>query len=124
MSACLPGVIVPILWSSAQARAPSIVANSRTSRCVSVGANAVSGVSVNARIRSCTSAVRICVNISPGTLETTSMLNDGRTPRATSRPVGGTPCPINISTNGATDADPPDCAMRSSSSSVESVQWM
>jgi hypothetical protein len=29
--------------------------------------------------------------MSPGTLETTSIDSDGRTPRATSRPVGGTP---------------------------------
>jgi hypothetical protein len=35
--------------------------------------------------------VRICVNMSPGTLDTTSMESDGRTPRATRRPVGGTP---------------------------------
>jgi hypothetical protein len=54
-----------------------------------VGANARSGVSVNARIRSATNAVRICVNMSPGTLETTSTLKVGRTPRSSSRPVGG-----------------------------------
>ena len=71
--------------------------------CVSVGANAMSGVGVNARIRSWTSAVRICVNISPGTLETTSTLSDGRTPRASSLPVGGGPWPISISTYGAID---------------------
>ena len=51
MSACLPGVSEPTLSSSAQARAPSIVANSSTSRCVSLGANASSGVSVNSRMR-------------------------------------------------------------------------
>jgi hypothetical protein len=62
------------------------------------------------------------MNMSPGTLETTSTLNDGRTPREISRPVGGTPCPISISTYGASDADPPVLAMRSSSWSVESVQ--
>ena len=84
----------------------------------------MSGVSVNARMRSCTSAVRICVNMSPGTLDTTSIDSDGRTPRATSRPVGGTPWPISISTYGATDVVPPVFAIRSSSSSVESVQWM
>jgi hypothetical protein len=98
MSACLPGVSDPTLSSSAQARAPSIVANSSTSRCDSVGANASSGVSVCAPIRSYTRAVRICVNISPGTLETTSTLSDGRTPRSRSLPVGGGPWPISIST--------------------------
>ena len=66
MSACFPTEREPTLSSRPQARAPSIVANSSTSRCVSVGANASSGVSVKQPIRSWTSAVRICVNISPG----------------------------------------------------------
>ena len=52
MSACFLGVSEPTLSSSAHARAPSIVANSSTSLCVSVGANASSGVSVCAPIRS------------------------------------------------------------------------
>ena len=52
MSACLPGVSEPTLSSSPIDRAPSIVANSSTSLCVIVGANAMSGVSVNSRIRS------------------------------------------------------------------------
>ena len=63
--------------------------------------------------------MRICVNISPGTLETTSTLSDGRTPRASILPVGGGPCPISISTYGAIDALPPVSAIQSSSSSVE-----
>ena len=92
--------------------------------CVSFGANASSGVSVNSRIRSYTSAVRIWVNISPGTLETTSTLREGRTPRAIIFPVGGGPWPISISTYGAIDALPPDSAIQSSSSSVRSVMWM
>ena len=92
--------------------------------CVNVGAKASFGVSVCERIRSWTRAVRICVNISPGTLETTSTLSDGRTPRSSSLPVGGGPWPISISTYGAIEAVPPLSAIRSSSSSVESVQWM
>jgi hypothetical protein len=68
--------------------------------------------------------VRICVNISPGTLDTTSTLSDGRTPRESSLPVGGGPWPISISTYGATDALPPVSAMKSISWSVRSVMWM
>jgi hypothetical protein len=98
MSACFPGASEPTFASRPHVRAPSIVANPSTSRCVSVGANASSGVSVNAWIRSKTSAVRICVNISPGTLETTSTESEGRTPRSSSRPVGGRPWPISSST--------------------------
>ena len=56
------------------------------------------------------------------TARPTSIDSDGHTPRATSRPVGGTPWPISISTYGATDVLPPDFAIKSSSASVESVQ--
>ena len=90
MSACLPGASDPTLSSSPIERAPSMVANSSTSVWVSVGANATSGVSVNSRIRSYASAVRIWVNISPGTLDTTSTLSEGRTPRASIFPVATT----------------------------------
>jgi len=52
MSACLPAASEPTRSSSMIERAPSIVANSSTSLCVSCGAKAMSGVSVNSRIRS------------------------------------------------------------------------
>ena len=92
--------------------------------CVSVGAKASFGVSVNARIRSWTSAVRICVNISPGTLETTSTLSDGRTPRSSIFPVGGGPCPISISTYGAIEAVAAGLGDQVELFVGQSVQWM
>jgi hypothetical protein len=52
MSPCFPTVREPTFSSRPHARAPSIVANSSTSRCVSFGPNASSGVSVNSRMRS------------------------------------------------------------------------
>jgi hypothetical protein len=52
------------------------------------------------------------------------MLREGRTAGAAGGAVGGTRCPISMSAKGAADADPPVFAMRSSSSSVESVQSM
>ena len=124
MSACLPGVSDPTRSSRWMAAAPSIVANWSTSWCVSFGANAMSGVGVNSSIRSKASAVRICVNISPGTLETTSTLSEERTPRSRSLPIGGRPCPISISTYVAIDTVPPVSAIQSSSWSLRSVQWM
>ena len=68
-------------------------------------------------------AVRIVPNMSPPLDEQTSIENVGRMPCASSRPVAGQPWPICISTSGATDAVPPDSAIRSSSSSPSVLQW-
>ena len=84
-SACLPGVSEPVRSSSPQTRAPSIVANSSTSRELrSSGSSSLPA----ANAASCSSSRaeakrnRICVNMSPGTVVTTSIERLGRRPCA------------------------------------------
>ena len=60
---------------------------------------------------------RICVNMSPGTVVTTSMLRLGRRPCASALVVGGVPWPIAISTEGEIDTFPPESAISWNSSS-------
>jgi hypothetical protein len=82
-SACLPGVSEPVRLSTPQTRTPSIVANSSTSRLVrSVGSSSLPAAKAAscAPSRACANRNRICVNMSPGTVVTTSMLRLGRSP--------------------------------------------
>ncbi len=100
MSASLPGVRVPILRSRLFARAPSIVANSSTSRTVRNFGGLLSPASRRAQTSFFCSEkiVRICWKKSLGTEVSTSTLSEGRMPISIAFWIGGLPCPINVST--------------------------
>ena len=57
------------------------------------------------------------MNMSPGTVVTTSMLRLGRSPCASAFAVGGVPWPMIISTDGAIETLPPVSAISWNSSS-------
>ncbi len=110
MSASLPGVSVPVLWSRPQARAPCSVANSSTSRLVS-GSGSTIRFSSSATLLTISRVPemrwRIALNMSQGTVVTTSIEMLGRTPASSSLSAGGRPWPICISSSGAIEAVPP-----------------
>ena len=100
MSASLPGVSVPIFFSRPLARAPSMVANSSTSRAVRNLGGFLSPASRLAHTSFFCSenTVRIWVKKSFGTEVSTSTLSDGRMPMSIAFWVGGLPWPISVST--------------------------
>lgn len=71
------------------------------------------------RARSAAKAARIWVNMSPGTVVTTSMLSEGRSPCSIAFITGGQPCPICVSTCGAMETVPPVSATSRHSSSLK-----
>ena len=71
------------------------------------------------RARSAPNAARIWVNMSPGTVVTTSIDRLGRSPYRRALLTGGQPCPIWISTCGAIEMVPPVSATRCHSSSLK-----
>ena len=123
MSACLPGVRLPILWSRPQARAPSIVANDSTSRDVreTAGRSLAPG-SWLSRARWQATVTRMVPHRCPPLDTQVSMERLGLIQARSSRPVAGHPCPICISMSGAMDTVPPDPAIRVSSSSASVLQ--
>ena len=126
-SACLPGLSVPTLSSSPATCAPSTVAACSISRAVSTSFGTCSlgsYFSSCTRARSVPKADRIWVNMSPGTVVTTSMDRLGRRPSRSALSTGGQPCPICTSTCGATEMRPPLSLTSCHSSSLKWQQWM
>ncbi len=121
-SACLPGVSEPVRSSSPATCAPSRVAIVSRSRAVSASAGSGSSLAQTEsfdRHRSAENAQRISVNMSPGTVVTTSIERLGRKPWARAFMIGGQPWPICISTWGATEIVPRLFATSSHSSSLK-----
>ena len=121
-SACLPGVSEPVRSSSPATCAPSRVAIRSMSSAVSI----VSGIGVSwsqqtalTRARSAPKPARIWVNMSPGTVVTTSMDRLGRRPNLRALLIGGQPWPIWVSTWAAIEIVPPVSATRCHSWSLK-----
>ena len=121
-SACLPTVSEPVRSSTPATWAPSRVAIRSMSRAVSI----VSGVGVPSshvtaltRARSAAKAARIWVNMSPGTVVTTSTDRLGRSSNCRALLTGGQPWPIWSSTWGAIEIIPPVSLTRCHSCSLK-----
>ena len=71
------------------------------------------------RARSAPKPARIWVNMSPGTVVTTSMLRLGRSPYSMAFMIGGQPWPIWVSTWAAMETVPPESATSCHSSSLK-----
>ena len=71
------------------------------------------------RARSAPNAARIWVNMSPGTVVTTSIDRLGRSPNLRAFPTGGQPWPICVSTCAAIEIVPPVSATRCHSWSLK-----
>jgi hypothetical protein len=101
MSARLPGVSEPVRSSSPATCAPLSVAIWSICRAVSIvsgtGSFACHATALT-RARSAPKAARIWVNMSPGTVVTTSIDRLGRSPYSIAFMMGGQPCPIWTST--------------------------
>ena len=91
----------------------------RTSR---VETAALPSAAASARCRPSTE--RIWLNMSLGTLVSTSMLRVGASPRSRNFWMGGIPWPIIISTGEASETEPPESTIICSSVSLRVVQWM
>ena len=121
-SACLPVVREPTRSSRPATCAPSSVAVVSMSRAVSASDGNGSSVSQTESFdfqRSWLNAHRISVNMSPGTVVTTSIDRLGRSPCARAFMIGGQPWPICISTCGAIEIVPRLLATRSHSASLK-----
>ena len=108
--------------SSPATCAPSSVAIVSMSRAVSASDGSGSSLSQTEsfdRHRSALNAHRISVNMSPGTVVTTSIDRLGRRPYERAFWTGGQPCPICISTCGAIEIVPLLFATSSHSSSLK-----
>ena len=121
-SACLPGVSEPVRSSTPATCAPSRVAIFSMSVAVSMS----SGIGMSrsqqtalTRARSAPNAARIWVNMSPGTVVTTSIDRLGRSPNLRALLTGGQPCPIWVSTCAAIEMVPPVSATRCHSWSLK-----
>ena len=111
----------PVFDSSPTTCAPSSVAIVSMSRAVSASSGSGSSLFHTEsllRHRSAAKAHRISVNMSPGTVVTTSIDRLGRSPYERAFITGGQPWPICISTCGAIEIVPLLLATSSHSSSV------
>src|SRR5207248_116060 len=119
-SARLPGVSDPVRCSTPATCAPLTVAISSSCRAVrlpSAGSLRCHQIAL-LRARSAPKAARIWVNMSPGTVVTTSIDRLGRSPDSSAFTTGGQPCPICVSTWAAMDTVPPVSATSRHSSSL------